>query len=34
MAFANLPFEERIRKAAQCGFKNVEMWFVDMSFSA
>jgi len=32
MAFANLPFEERIRKAARCGFKNVEMWFVDMSF--
>jgi hydroxypyruvate isomerase len=32
MAFADLPFEERIRKAARCGFKNVEMWFVDMSF--
>jgi hydroxypyruvate isomerase len=32
MAFANLPFEDRIRKAAQCGFKNVEMWFVDRSF--
>lgn len=32
MALAKLPFEERIRKAAQLGFKNVEMWFVDMSF--
>ncbi len=32
MAFANLPFEERLKRAAQCGFKNVEMWFVDMSF--
>lgn len=32
MAFADLPFEERIRKAAECGFRNVEMWFVDRSF--
>jgi len=32
MAFAKLPFEQRIRKAAELGFKNVEMWFVDMSF--
>ena len=32
MAFANLPFEDRIRKAADCGFRNVEMWFVDGSF--
>jgi hydroxypyruvate isomerase len=32
MVFASLPFEERIRKATRCGFKNVEMWFVDMSF--
>lgn len=32
MAFAELPFEQRIRKAAELGFKNVEMWFVDMSF--
>ncbi len=32
MAFANLPFEERVKKAADVGFKNVEMWFVDMSF--
>lgn len=32
MAFAKLPFEERIKRAAALGFKNVEMWFVDMSF--
>ena len=32
MAFANLPFEERVKKAADVGFKNVEMWFVDMSY--
>ena len=32
MAFAKLPFEDRIRKAAGCGFRNVEMWFVDKSF--
>jgi hydroxypyruvate isomerase len=32
MAFANLRFEDRIRKAAECGFRNVEMWFVDKSF--
>jgi hydroxypyruvate isomerase len=32
MAFADLPFEDRVKKAADCGFKNVEMWFVDMSF--
>jgi hydroxypyruvate isomerase len=32
MAFAKLPFEERIKKAAAIGFTNVEMWFVDMSF--
>ena len=32
MAFAGLPFEDRIRKAADCGFRNVEMWFVDKSF--
>jgi hydroxypyruvate isomerase len=32
MAFIKLPFEERIRKAAALGFKNVEMWFVDASF--
>jgi len=32
MAFASLPFEDRVRKAADCGFRNVEMWFVDRSF--
>jgi hydroxypyruvate isomerase len=32
MAFAGLPFEDRIRKAAECGYRNVEMWFVDKSF--
>jgi hydroxypyruvate isomerase len=32
MAFAELPFEERLKMAANLGFKNVEMWFVDMSF--
>ncbi len=32
MAFAELPFEERVKMAAELGFKNVEMWFVDMSF--
>ena len=32
MALTGLPFEDRIRKAAEIGFKNVEMWFVDMSF--
>jgi len=32
MALRDLPFEDRIRKAADIGFKNVEMWFVDGSF--
>ena len=32
MALAALPFENRIQKAAQLGFRNVEMWFVDGSF--
>jgi hydroxypyruvate isomerase len=32
MAFAELPFEERVKMAANLGLKNVEMWFVDMSF--
>jgi hydroxypyruvate isomerase len=32
MVFAKLPFEERLKKAAEIGFKNVEMWFADMSF--
>ncbi len=33
MAFATLPFEDRLKKAADLGFKNVEMWFVDMSYT-
>ncbi|MBX7259455.1 MAG: TIM barrel protein [Candidatus Hydrogenedentes bacterium] len=33
MALTGLPFEKRIEKAAEIGFKNVEMWFVDMSYS-
>ncbi len=32
MAFADLPLEDRVRKAADCGFRNVEMWLVDGSF--
>lgn len=32
MALTALPFEDRIRKAADHGFKNVEMWFVDASY--
>ena len=32
MAFIELPFEDRIKKAAAPGFTNVEMWFVDLSF--
>jgi len=32
MALTALPFEDRIRKVADLGFKNVEMWFVDMSY--
>ena len=32
MALEKLPFEDRIKKAAEIGFKRVEMWFVDMSF--
>jgi len=32
MALTDLPFEERIRKAGELGFKNVEMWFVDGSY--
>ena len=32
MAFADLPFEDRVTKAADCGLRNVEMWFVDGSF--
>ena len=32
MALEKLPFAERLKKASELGFKNVEMWFVDMSF--
>lgn len=32
MALTALPFEDRIKKAATLGFKNIEMWFVDGSF--
>ena len=32
MAYTNDPFETRLAKAAAAGFKNVEMWFVDMTF--
>lgn len=33
MALEKLPFEDRLKKAAALGFKNVEMWFVDMSYT-
>ena len=32
MALSKLSFEERVKKATEFGFKNIEMWFVDMSF--
>ncbi len=32
MALDNLSFEQRVQKAAEIGFRYVEMWFVDMSF--
>jgi hydroxypyruvate isomerase len=32
MALDNLPFEQRVQKAAEIGFRYVEMWFVDMSY--
>jgi hydroxypyruvate isomerase len=32
MVFTKLPFEERVRKAAEAGFKHVEMWLVDGTF--
>jgi hydroxypyruvate isomerase len=32
MVFTDLPFEERVRKAAELGFRHVEMWFVDRTF--
>ena len=32
MVFTQLPFETRLQKAAQLGFKYVEMWFVDGTY--
>ncbi len=32
MVFGNDPLETRLRKAAQLGFENVEMWFVDGTY--
>ena len=32
MALTSLPFADRIRKAAELGFKHIEMWFVDGSY--
>jgi hydroxypyruvate isomerase len=32
MALTHLPFETRMKKAAQLGFKYAEMWWVDSSF--
>ena len=32
MALTDRPFEDRLASAAKLGFKNVEMWFVDMSY--
>ena len=32
MALLQLPFEDRVRKAGELGFKYVEMWWVDSSF--
>ncbi|MCX5772318.1 MAG: TIM barrel protein [Candidatus Hydrogenedentes bacterium] len=32
MALANLPFEDRLQKAADLGFRYVEMWFVDGTY--
>jgi hydroxypyruvate isomerase len=32
MVLNDLAFEQRVQKAAEIGFKYVEMWFVDMSF--
>ena len=32
MALLKLPFEDRVKKAAELGFKYVEMWWVDSSF--
>ena len=33
MALTDLPFEDRVRKAGDLGFRNVEMWFVDGSYT-
>jgi hydroxypyruvate isomerase len=32
MVFGNDPMETRLKKAAQIGFENVEMWFVDGTY--
>lgn len=32
MALLQMPFEERLKKAAEIGFKHVEMWWVNSSF--
>jgi hydroxypyruvate isomerase len=32
MALNTLPFEERVKKASELGFRFVEMWFVNASF--
>ena len=32
MALSDLPFEDRLAKAGEIGFRNVEMWFVDGSY--
>jgi hydroxypyruvate isomerase len=32
MALTGLPFEDRIRKGADLGLRNVEFWFVDWSY--
>ncbi len=32
MIFTKDPLEERMRKAARAGLRNVEMWFVDLSW--
>ena len=32
MVLSHFRFEERLRRASKAGFKNVEMWFVDMSY--
>jgi len=32
MALTDRPFEQRLAAAAELGFKNVEMWFIDLSY--